>query len=100
MRHTRSGKPGGLITLLIFYPDDATARIEVIDDGAATVPSAREPDLNSLSGRGLWMVGQISAAWGVRATPDERRAVWVLMPTTGDAPDLRVNEHYTRSPDI
>ncbi|GLW07434.1 ATP-binding protein [Microtetraspora sp. NBRC 13810] len=84
VRHTRSGHPGGHLTVLIGYRGDGTARIEVIDEGAATVPAPREPDHETPdeSGRGLWLVQALSREWGVRLLRGDRRGVWVLVPMT------------------
>lgn len=77
VRHTKSGMPGGVITMLIVESERGeTVRIEVVDEGAATVPAPREPDASELCGRGLWLVGELSAAWGVRSVGGDRRVVW------------------------
>jgi anti-sigma regulatory factor (Ser/Thr protein kinase) len=66
VQHSNSGRPGGTVTLtLISIPGGI--RVEVIDDGAETRPAAsagphRPPDLAD-SGRGLELVGMLSARW-------------------------------------
>ncbi|MFI6733037.1 hypothetical protein ACIBI9_08900 [Nonomuraea sp. NPDC050451] len=42
--HTVSGLAGGLITVAVREIGEATARIDVIDRGALTVPRMREPN--------------------------------------------------------
>lgn len=42
--HTGSGRPGGLVRVKVFEVSAATARVEVIDEGAATVPLPRRSD--------------------------------------------------------
>ncbi|MET7999737.1 ATP-binding protein [Nonomuraea glycinis] len=39
--HTGSGRPGGLVRVKVYEVADALARVEVIDEGAATVPRSR-----------------------------------------------------------
>jgi anti-sigma regulatory factor (Ser/Thr protein kinase) len=41
--HTGSGRAGGLVTIEVLEISDAVARIEVIDEGALTIPTLREP---------------------------------------------------------
>ncbi|MEU6997693.1 ATP-binding protein [Nonomuraea sp. NPDC046570] len=86
VRHTRSGGPGGKITMLIVESGGDMVRIEVVDDGAVSVPAPREPDSSELSGRGLWLVDELSAEWGVRVVAGDRRAVWALMPISERQP--------------
>ncbi len=40
------------------------AHIEVIDEGADTVPRPRISEADDCTGRGLWLVSQLSAKWG------------------------------------
>ncbi|MDF5751281.1 ATP-binding protein [Spongiactinospora sp. TRM90649] len=64
VRHSRSGEPGGRVVVLIARRGQAGVRIEVIDEGAETIPRQRDPDWERESGRGLWLVQQMSLAWG------------------------------------
>jgi len=79
VRHTRSGGPGGVI-LMVVKQEGAAVRIEVVDEGSETVPCPRVPDGLTLSGRGLWLVEELSETWGVRAAGGRRRTVWAVMP--------------------
>ncbi|MER5619747.1 hypothetical protein ABT061_01745 [Streptosporangium sp. NPDC002544] len=63
----------------------------MVDSGAATFPEPREPDPESFGGRGLWLVNQCSAKWGVREIDGGCRAVWVLLPSAG-------GQQYVRHP--
>jgi anti-sigma regulatory factor (Ser/Thr protein kinase) len=66
VQHSNSGRPGGTVTLtLISIP--GSIRVEVIDDGAETTPTAsaephQQPELPD-RGRGLELVGMLSARW-------------------------------------
>nr|WSZ99251.1 ATP-binding protein [Streptomyces sp. NBC_00857] len=58
-----------------------------VDDGTPTAPRLRSADVNSESGRGLWLVDGIVAEhlgeWGVSR---DRKVTWCRLPTvTGDA---------------
>jgi anti-sigma regulatory factor (Ser/Thr protein kinase) len=62
--HTRSGLPGGMLTLQVTVTADGV-RIEVRDagtpDGAAPAVPAQRPPLDAERGRGLWLVEALSA---------------------------------------
>ncbi|MEU6716311.1 ATP-binding protein [Nonomuraea sp. NPDC046802] len=79
--HTGSGRPGGLVAVKIFEIGDGLARIEVIDEGASTVPKPREPCEDNCHGRGLLLVEQASIRWGVRPAPLRCNLVWAEVPT-------------------
>ncbi|MBF8188528.1 ATP-binding protein [Nonomuraea sp. K274] len=79
--HTGSGRPGGLVRVNVFEIGDALARIEVIDEGAPTVPKPREPGDGECRGRGLWLVQQTSVRWGNRLIPLQRHLVWAEVST-------------------
>ena len=67
LRHSRSGRPGGTITVIITCgPDGVT--VHVHDQGAAggVVPRPRDAGDEAESGRGLLIVQELSAAWGTR----------------------------------
>jgi len=81
LAHTASGEPGGFVTVEITSLDAVTAYIEVIDEGAATVPEVRNADAEECGGRGLWLVEAVAARWGVRDEGYRRRVVWVEMST-------------------
>ncbi|MEV6159116.1 ATP-binding protein [Nonomuraea sp. NPDC052129] len=79
--HIASGEPGGFVTVEISSVDAVTAYIEVIDDGALTVPEVRNADADDCGGRGLWLVEAVAAGWGVRDEGYQRRVVWAEMST-------------------
>ena len=78
--HSRSGK--GWVRIGVVDTGNGLIGIEVLDDGAATVPFPRMPDNGEVCGRGLWLVDELSAQWGVRRTGNERSAVWALVDTS------------------
>lgn len=50
-------------------------RIEVVDDGAPTLPTLRQPTLDDESGRGLALVDSLSTRWGTQRT-DAGTTTW------------------------
>jgi anti-sigma regulatory factor (Ser/Thr protein kinase) len=55
---------------------DGTLRVEVTDSGGGTVAPQRVPDATSLRGRGLFIVGRLSDAWGTSSSPGSAKRVW------------------------
>lgn len=88
--HTGSGRPGGLVRVKVFEVTAVTARVEVIDEGAATVPLPRRSDDDECRGRGLWLVQQTAISWGTRTVPRRWNLVWAEVSTLDvlDTPDL------------
>ncbi|MFC4010237.1 ATP-binding protein, partial [Nonomuraea purpurea] len=84
--HTRSGRPGGLVTVEVTAISDALARIEVTDEGAPTVPRPRMPGDDDCHGRGLNIVEYVAMRWGMRPEPLGWMTVWVEVLTTEEAP--------------
>ncbi len=80
IRHTASGRPGGRLTVKMRKAGEGLVRVEVVDQGAPTIPVPREPDLESLTGRGLWLIDQLSAQWGTGMLDKHHRTVWALIP--------------------
>ncbi|GII80990.1 ATP-binding protein [Sphaerisporangium rufum] len=76
VRHSDSGRPGGTVEVRVFA-DGTRVRVEVGDEGSpAGIPAAAaEVDPFSESGRGLWLVDRLAAAWGVLERPGGR-TVW------------------------
>lgn len=76
IRHSDSARPGGVVTLVVTDCGE-TIQVEVIDEGSATsTPRVRtDPDGQSLGGRGLWLVDQMSHSWGSREHT-AGRVVW------------------------
>ncbi|MFG1704466.1 ATP-binding protein [Nonomuraea sp. M3C6] len=83
--HTVSGLVGGLITVDVREIGDGMARIDVIDQGALTVPRVHESSDTDCAGRGLQIVEQTAVRWGVRDDALGGRAVWAEVLTTEDA---------------
>jgi anti-sigma regulatory factor (Ser/Thr protein kinase) len=79
--HTRSGQPGGLVTVKVVEVGDTLARIEVIDEGAATVACPRRSGDDECGGRGLWIVQRSSICWGTRTVPLRSNLVWAEVST-------------------
>jgi anti-sigma regulatory factor (Ser/Thr protein kinase) len=60
--HTRSGAPGGSVTIVVVDVPDGVL-VEVIDDGAPGTPVVKG-DLLATDGHGLFLVQQLTAQWG------------------------------------
>ncbi|RCG25072.1 ATP-binding protein [Sphaerisporangium album] len=87
IKHSRSGsRPGGVVNLLV-YGDARTVRVEVADEGSSdTIPRIpAQTDPLSESGRGLWLVRELSSAWGWRQD-DTGHTVWFELSTTPGTP--------------
>ncbi|MEV6151313.1 ATP-binding protein [Nonomuraea sp. NPDC052129] len=83
--HTASSRPGGLVAVKVAAVGAEMAYIEVLDEGAATVPRARTAGADDCGGRGLQIVEMFAVAWGVRDGGLGRRVVWAEMSTKADA---------------
>jgi anti-sigma regulatory factor (Ser/Thr protein kinase) len=90
--HTASQLSGGRIVVSIAELGPDMAHIEVIDEGADTVPRPRISEADDCTGRGLWLVSQLSAKWGVRTSSPECGAVWVDVPTALTEPMVLVSD--------
>jgi CheY-like chemotaxis protein len=53
----------------------SAVRIEVADEGTGT-PEPQLPALDDVHGRGLYLVGALTTAWGVQRAPDGGKLVW------------------------
>ncbi|MET7329491.1 ATP-binding protein [Nonomuraea sp. NPDC005650] len=83
--HTRSARPGGLITTKVTEVRAGLVRIEVIDEGSATLPRPRTVSGYACHGRGLRLVELLSERWGIRLKPLRWKAVWAEVLTSEDA---------------
>lgn len=73
--HSRSREAGGTFTVRVRQLTDRF-RVEVDDQGGPWQPRSDDDDQH---GRGLAIVGKLSADWGVNDTPSGRTA-WFEMP--------------------
>jgi anti-sigma regulatory factor (Ser/Thr protein kinase) len=78
--HTKSGVPGGTITIVVFAVPHGVL-VEVIDEGAAGVPIVKG-DLYAAEGHGLFLVQQLAAQWGYLRDP-AGTTVWFHLPSAG-----------------
>jgi anti-sigma regulatory factor (Ser/Thr protein kinase) len=60
-------------------PTATELRVAVTDPGAATSPEVQELDPTVPGGMGLFLVEQISSAWGVERTPSGENRVWFTL---------------------
>jgi anti-sigma regulatory factor (Ser/Thr protein kinase) len=67
------------ITVRASVTDDAVVT-EVCHEGPSFVPPAHEPDIESPGGLGLFLVEQMSAAWGIEE--NARTCVWFKLGLT------------------
>ena len=58
---------------------DRMVRVEVCD-GDASPPYLRTPDGNAASGRGIAILEELAAEWGVDLIPDDGKRVWFEVP--------------------
>jgi anti-sigma regulatory factor (Ser/Thr protein kinase) len=65
--HTRSGAPGGTVTIVVVGVPDGVL-VEVIDDGSAGAPVVKG-ELLATDGHGLFLVQQLTAQWGYLRDP-------------------------------
>lgn len=63
VRHSRSGLPGGTVTVAV-QAGDGLVRVEVADGGGAGVPRLRPAGADAEAGRGLGVVAALAAGWG------------------------------------
>jgi len=84
--HTGSGRPGGLVRVKVHEVTGALVRVEVIDEGAVTVPRSRRSGADECGGRGLWLVERTAISWGTRSVPWRRNLVWAEVSTLGALP--------------
>ncbi len=57
---------------------DGALELQVTDGGGPTRPHTTAPSLSALGGRGLGIVDNLAADWGVREAPGES-TVWVTL---------------------
>jgi anti-sigma regulatory factor (Ser/Thr protein kinase) len=63
-----------------------TLRVEVTDSGGGTAQAQPLPPATSMHGRGLFIVDQLSDAWGVNPTPlGPSKSVWFTITLTAAA---------------
>jgi anti-sigma regulatory factor (Ser/Thr protein kinase) len=65
IRHSRSGAPGGTVTVAV-RAGDGLVRVEVTDRGGPGVPELYSAGRDAEGGRGLQMVAGLSVRWGWR----------------------------------
>lgn len=68
LRHSSSARAGGTITITVTGGPGGgeSARVEVTDDGATTLPVVRSPRGDDEGGRGMHLVRALASAWGCR----------------------------------
>jgi anti-sigma regulatory factor (Ser/Thr protein kinase) len=77
--HTRSGQPGGTVTVIVAGGWDAvTVHVHDLGAGGGQVPRPRPPAAEADGGRGLPIVAAVSAEWGTIP------AAWCPVPGSGD----------------
>lgn len=84
IRHSRSGAPGGTVTITL-CPGSAGVLVQVRDDGGPSVPSvSAAPGGDAEHGYGLLLVDALADSWGTLASA-EGRVTWCRVgSTSGD----------------
>ena len=76
-----SSRLGGNMTVTVSGGLDGTVRVEVADAGGLALPALRGGrDGWTENGRGLQLVGDLSAQWGYRIEPDGGLVTWFEVP--------------------
>jgi anti-sigma regulatory factor (Ser/Thr protein kinase) len=80
--------PDPLVRLWLM-PDPARDQVLVqVWDGDAQLPVPRQSGLDEEGGRGLVLVGALSADWGVWSCADGSKVIWAVIAGTGGPPGL------------
>ncbi|WP_433151948.1 ATP-binding protein [Actinomadura nitritigenes] len=82
LRHTRSGRPGGIFTVELAHWEGAVA-VAVTDEGASSEPAVTDAADDVESGRGLRTVSLLAAGWGWFGN-DRSRTVAALFAATAE----------------
>jgi anti-sigma regulatory factor (Ser/Thr protein kinase) len=75
VRHSRSARAGGRITIAITH-SRSVVLVEVTDDGSDKMPSLRSADDRSEQGYGLALVEASAARWGCSRSGAESTTCW------------------------
>jgi anti-sigma regulatory factor (Ser/Thr protein kinase) len=65
VRHSRSGGPGGTVTVAVLAWD-GLVRVEVTDQSGPGMPWIRQAGRDEEGGRGLGLVAALATRWGWR----------------------------------
>ena len=80
--HSRSRLDGGTVTVTLLRSPGGTLnerdsiRVEVTDDGAASLPALRAMDSSAAGGRGLHLVDALAASWNCARDPAGTTTTW------------------------
>jgi anti-sigma regulatory factor (Ser/Thr protein kinase) len=75
--YTRSGLPGGTVTVTVDFPDSGGVLVSVLDGGSQVSRAhARAVRGCAEHGHGLRIVAALSAAWGTEPTPHGTWRTW------------------------
>lgn len=75
VRHSRSRRPGGTVSLVILEGPDGV-RVEVTDDGCETGVPVVKADTFASDGHGLMLVQSLAAQWGYLRSGAAGTTVW------------------------
>jgi anti-sigma regulatory factor (Ser/Thr protein kinase) len=87
-----SSRLGGDMTVTVSGAPDGTVRVEMADAGGLSVPALQGGSGGwAESGRGLQLVGELSARWGYRIEPDGGLVTWFEVPPAGTPTDQHLD---------
>jgi len=75
VRHSRSGAPGGTVTVTV-VAGYGVVRVEVTDQGGPGVPRVCRAGRDEEGGRGLELVAALATRWGWRRRDGGQAVVW------------------------
>lgn len=98
VQHTATGRRtdgrAGCFTVTVVH-DEASVYVQVVDEGALTIPCTCHTHLDGEGGRGVALVRELASQWGYscrRVGDRERGVVWFLI----GQPRPARGRHYTR----
>ncbi|WP_203884437.1 ATP-binding protein [Planotetraspora kaengkrachanensis] len=84
IRHSSSGEAGGRFQVTVEAGDELLL-LAVLDEGGPSCPQVQKAADEEMNGRGLRLVSELTASWGVYGD-EGGRTVWALLPIQSGPP--------------